>query len=114
MPCHLVLAGSHSEYLRWLSTRPVQHSRTPFRSIHAPSALYVIPPHDVDSFHRVGSYWTNPVFGSEEYREFMAAGVRLGAAWALPWPDDWHQAMALRSAAGGPSAGGAQRTTMGP
>lgn len=51
---------------------------------------------DVSSFVWVGTYWNNPVWGSDEYHWFMAAAMEFHLSWAMDWIDDFQLAQQRR------------------
>ena len=94
----LVLAGNHAQFLGWM--RNVYGSRgrpgSAPRSINSPEHFWGIHAEDVGAFHQVGTYWDNPVWGSDEYAQFMRMGCALGKAWAMSHAEDWAKAAMLR------------------
>lgn len=93
----LVVAGTHAQFLAWVAQLEPSLASLTHRPIWDRRHLLAINVYDVESFDLVGTYGTNPVWGSDEYREFMADGLRLGMTWAREWPIDWHQARATGS-----------------
>jgi hypothetical protein len=96
---NLVLAGNYQQYLGWL--RNVYGS---FRTGTGLLPKYVareehllgIRAADVGAFHQVGTYWENPVWGSETYHMLMEEGLIEGKAWAMPWDLDWTKSCQMR------------------
>lgn len=91
----LVIAGSHQQFLHWLSERTLPPP--PYRPIFQEQHLRGITARDVQSFDHVGTYWDNPAWGSASYRLLMAEGLRFDMHWATPWEADFRRAQALRT-----------------
>jgi len=85
----LVVAGTQQEFLGWVASLDPSLRSLTHRPIWDRHRLLGINVYDVESFDRVGSYWTNPVWGSDEYRDFMADGLRLRMEWAVEWTQEW-------------------------
>ncbi len=84
----LVVAGTHQEFLEWVASLDPSLRSLTHRPIYR-HGLRGINAFDVEAFDWVGQYWLNPVWGSDEYREFMADGLRLQMEWAVGWTEDW-------------------------
>jgi len=61
-----------------------------------PNHLRGIDARNVDSFHQVGTYWNNPMWGSDHYRFLMEDGLVQGKVWAMEWDLDFRKAEAQR------------------
>lgn len=93
MNLHLVIAGNHQQYLRWLAETgrsPAEYQPIDIigaRPVHASS---------LTTLDQVGTYWDHPMFGGTEYRSLMAAGCSLDLSWAMPWEADFLKAQLLK------------------
>lgn len=98
----LVLAGTHQEFLDWLA----RGGRSPaeYRAVRSDSDLQGVRVREVASFDQVGTYWTNQVWGSEPYKQFMAEGVSYDLHWASPWEADFTRCQAIQEAWRGPGS----------
>jgi hypothetical protein len=95
---NLVLAGNYQQYLGWMRNvygRPFTFISVP-KFIGRDEHLLGIHAADVGAFHQVGTYWENPVWGSETYHMLMEEGVIQGKAWAMPWDLDWTKSCQMR------------------
>lgn len=90
-----VLAGSYNEFWEWYKTSEL--GPTPKFVLHS-GMLRDTDPLLVSEFIRIGTYWENPVWGSEAYIEFMEGAREDGRPWAKDWawPEDWHRANQLK------------------
>lgn len=96
---HLVLPGTHGEFAQYL--RKVYGpgggaGRPPARPLMKREDFFGLAVEDVERFVWVGTYWNNPVWGSEEYHWFMAAALEFAMPWAITWVDDYAQAQQRR------------------
>lgn len=96
----LVLAGNHRQFLGWVHNvygrRGSSPGLPPPRYVSKPEDLWLIPVEDVDNLHQVGTYWENPLWGSEDYSTYMGLGVAEGKHWAMTPQDDWRKAENFR------------------
>lgn len=97
---HLVLPGNHSQFAQYL--RRVYGSgggigQPPARPLLLKEHLRGIAVQDVTTFIMVGTYWDNPVWGSDEYHWFMAEAMEYGMPWAMAWPEDFNLAQERRN-----------------
>lgn len=94
----LVLAGNHHQFMGWLEMVYAKRARAgdPPRFTDRPEHLLGIRAEDVDAFHQVGTYWQNPLWGTEPYHEIHRDGMEAGKAWAMRWDLDWRKAERLR------------------
>jgi hypothetical protein len=92
----LVMAGTHQEFLGWLASGG--RSVAEYRPVRGDNDLAGIRVREVASFDQVGTYWTNPVWGSERYKQFMAEGVAYDMHWASPWEADFTRCQAIQTA----------------
>lgn len=96
MTLRLVLAGTHQQFMTWLA----EGGRSPaeFKPVRSEQDLLIVGVREVASFDQVGTYWTNQVWGSEEYKRFMAEGVSYDMHWASPWEADFTRCQAIQAA----------------
>lgn len=94
----LVLAGNHAQYMGWLSNVYGAGGRVGGapRHLNHLGKLWGVRADDVDALHQVGTYWENPVWGSDLYADLMRQGCELGKAWAMTPETDWVMACMLR------------------
>lgn len=94
MSYRLVLAGDHQQYLTWLH----EGGRSPadFTPVARSERLQSIRAMEVLSFDQVGTYWNNPVWGSQPYNALMLDGLSWDMHWAQPWETDFLRAQTLR------------------
>lgn len=93
MKMYLVLPGDYKQFNIWMADYYCKHISTyvPVPIIES-ADLRGIDPTQVDHFEQIGTYWTNPAWGSSTYNDFMAWGMDLGKSWAMTWETDWAQA----------------------
>lgn len=96
MRIHLVLAGTHDEYLGWLARNDLNPGD--YRHLYREQHLLGLHATDVISFDQVGTYWRNPLWGTNHYRGLMDTARSLDLHWALPWEADFLRAEVLRRA----------------
>lgn len=96
MISRLVLAGTHQQFLGWLA----EGGRSPaeYQPVREECHVRGLRVREVISFDQVGTYWANPVWGSEPYKQFMAEGVAYEMAWASPWEVDFTRCQAIQRA----------------
>lgn len=96
---HLVLPGTHAEFAQYLRKvyGPGGGAGQPAaRPLMRTADLNGIAVEDVSSFVWVGTYWNNPVWGSDEYHWFMATAMEFSLPWAMDWIDDFQLAQQRR------------------
>jgi hypothetical protein len=95
----LVLAGDYQQYLGWMrmvyGPKAAAMKSAP-RYVGKVEDLYGLRADGVVVFHQIGTYWDNPVWGSEPYRLLMEEGEIEGRPWAMSWTTDWTKACAMR------------------
>jgi hypothetical protein len=96
MRVRLVLPGDHHEYLNWLA----RHDLNPgdYRPLYREHHMLGLRASDVVSFDQVGTYWRNPLWGTNHYRGLMDTALSLDLHWAMPWEVDFLRAEVLRNA----------------
>lgn len=95
----LVIAGNHQQFVEWsrlvYGERGAWPGSLPPREMSKVEDFWGFHAEEVGFLHLIGTYWENPVWGSEPYRTLMDWGLTEAKPWAMSTAIDLKQASVL-------------------